>query len=262
MPGLPYIPTLGAVLAAIESAARTRLGPKTSIVVVDLGGGKEYKRASGLPEDMARAAATDLETYSLARVTASEYGSGPPLAVLAIAEAIRNYARGKGKSIFSVLTADSREAVRGVFGEQHGRYASTLRDPTLYTAAAARAALGGTSLAQGAVKFFDPRVQDGGYQSDRKLTYDAVGIVRRWAGDGYVWVGPIEGINEYNLMLMRPATGTVDTAPAIAAIERGRRGLQPSKPTPETPQGRETPWELVAAGAALGLSLAGALVVS
>lgn len=242
------------LLAMVSSTSNSGVaGTDTKIQTISTAGGP-WKRASGTPSVLAQAAGLSLDTYTLARCVASEFGSGPAIALFGIAEAIRNHSTRRGTTIFAALTASSaRPESAGLFGEQSGRYASTLRDPSPRHVAVARSAIEDrTSFVGPAVKFFDPRVQDGGYQADRKLTKDAAQVVESWSSDGYEWIGPVDGINPYNLMLFRPS-GDPQTAAALHEIALGRSGRKDQK---------GFPWPVVMNIAALATGVGGLLARS
>lgn len=164
---------------------------------------------------------------ALAALVASEVGSLPVQYLYAVAEVGINEAAARGISIATLLTGAPKP---GHCGEQRGRWASTSRQPSAKHLLAARLAHAGTAsgFTRGARKFFDPKVQDGGLQRGRPLSFDAIGIVRKWYGEGYKWVGPITVpflgtmlIDPYRLFLM--AKTGVSQEEAEAAIQDGRR---------------------------------------
>lgn len=65
-----------------------------------------------------------LSVWALATVIASEAGSGPALAKIAIAWAVRNEAQRRGVSVFKLIAPD------GKFGSQQGRYAASVHPPS------------------------------------------------------------------------------------------------------------------------------------
>lgn len=214
-------------LGQIAGAKPTRVGPATTLTELELPGGKAW-RSAGDAKKLASASGLDPDLYACARCVQSEEGSSAAEYLLAVAECVRNEARERGAGPLKLLTSptDTYRATAGLFGEQHGRWAATSRDPTEKSVAAARAALiGGTRMIGDARKFYSPKVQDTGRQGARALTSDAVGIIERWSADGWEWIGHIPGVDAYRLMLLRFAgRGKAKTREAIAAIEQGRRG--------------------------------------
>lgn len=210
--------TPAAVIAAIQAASMSKVGTKTSLT------GEVVTIAPSLLADSAQ---LPLDVYSVARLVASEWGSGPAPGLLAIAEAARNRAKALGQTMTAMLTKDTNAAQTGYYGRQTGRWAATSQDPTARAVAAARGALeAGTNVASGAVKFFHPRTQDRGWQGGTALTKDAAQVVTSWAGDGYQFIhdAPLYsmGIDPYEFMIFKRVSGKVDTARALTAISKGR----------------------------------------
>lgn len=174
------------------------------------------------PAQLAAQAGVDIETYSLARVLASEgYGGedvGEIWAIVAIAQAVVNTARARGKNITALVTASTwGTPLAGHYGEQSGRYAATSADPREWHLAVARAVLQGAvpDLARGATQFFDPLVQDGGVQRGTKIkTADA--ILQSWHAHS-AWIGQVPMIDPYALMFLRPEPNPVLRAAALSA---------------------------------------------
>jgi hypothetical protein len=104
-----------------------------------------YDKTTGLvpgaPSDLADQAGLDLESYSLARLIASEEGRSNNSIKAAVAWAVLNHARSSGKSVTSLLTHAKLGAHSGSYGTQRNieqgtdgyngsdRYASTSSDP-------------------------------------------------------------------------------------------------------------------------------------
>jgi hypothetical protein len=106
------------------------------------------------PADLASDAGTDLDTYSLARMIASENGRDSNLIQTAVAWAAANYAEGEGMSISDVLI------LGGHYGDQvRNHYASTRLDPYEGHVAIAEGVLDGTipDPTGGATNFDAPR---------------------------------------------------------------------------------------------------------
>lgn len=200
----------------------------------------------------------DLNTYTLARVVASEFGSGPYPAQLAIADADATRARTAGRSIHNHATGGGT-----TYGRQgyNGRPVSTSLDPTMDHVAVARAALASPGFARGATFYFDPRTQYScwsqplkcipkGTSQPNRLQHP-LAILESWSfkktrkgcardeknryyctygertGRAAQWVGQINGINPYDLMLFKPKADDDHeemTAQAKRIIEAGIRG--------------------------------------
>lgn len=168
-------------------------------------------------------------------MVASEVGRGASaLYMLLVAEAVRNDAKAAGQTIDHYVRNRTNEQyafTKGHYGEQKGRKVSSTRDPSERSLAAARAVLGqGTNYAQGAARFYDPRVQDGGVQGTAKLNYDAIGIAEKWSAEGWNWIGPIDGVNSYRLMMLKKFSGKQNPTAWIAAIKEGRGGAESAAP--------------------------------
>jgi hypothetical protein len=192
-----------------------------------------------LPEDLleqARERAGDpsitMDELTGARLAASEHYSGSQVEWRAIVDAELNRAERKKRSLFEHMVAGGR----GRFGKQgkgSRRRATTARDPTLLHLEAARDVLSGKDrgVSQGAVQFFDPKVMNWAYaqwRAGKKKTVtscDALTLLEAWSFDyarfrrggprcppdrsrsgnyTLAWVGPIEGVDPFELMLMEP----------------------------------------------------------
>jgi hypothetical protein len=213
-------------LAAIAAAPATRVGPKTSLT---------GQIVATSPQSLANAAGLPLDVYALARLVNSEYGSGPPAAMVAIAEAARNRAKLLGQSIAHMLTYEKDSSDSGFFGRQSGRWAATTLDPTQKTVLAARMALEGSNYAGGALWFFSPKAQDGGTQAGQTLKDDAIEIIERWGikgGQKWISSAPLyrEGVDPYKLMIFGKVSAPADVREAVAVVLRRREGLPWSPP--------------------------------
>lgn len=174
-----------------------------------------------------------LDEYTLARVINSEHGRGGPVELVAIGDADVNKAQATGRSIFQHATGGS-----GQYGPQDNvRPVSSARSPGPRHVKAALAVTRGPArgIARGARRYFDPRVMDIGYRayragtSTKVISCSALGVLEAWTfsrprcggnrccanglpvpapnGSGQEeWVGPIHGVDAYELMLMRPKT--------------------------------------------------------
>lgn len=187
------------------------------------------------PFSLAQSAGLDLDTYALARAVASET-SGSAAQLLAVAEAIRNAAAEKGRSVFAQVTRDrSHPFADKLFGEQAGRFVSSRQNPRGQHVEAAMVALDlGTRLARDAVRFISPKTHDSGVQRGRSIP-SAEEIIRSRASEGLLWVGPIEGIDEYDLMLLSRQAKREPTE-ALAAIAPKRPTVVASRETIVLPE--------------------------
>lgn len=220
-------------LDTIAAASGNLVGRDTSTTKLTAGE-KSWRGVDVPPADLHAAAGLDADIYALARCVASEVGQkATPVYQLAIAESVVREARvwKGGSSVFTMLTGRTRADAAwtaGKYGEQRGRWASTSNDPSGKNVAAARAALGGTTLTPPASKgarFFDAKVMDGGRQGDHQLRLDATGLVAEWGEEGWQWIGPLPGVDTYLLAVMhKVAKGSANNAKLVEAIERGRKG--------------------------------------
>jgi hypothetical protein len=176
-----------------------------------------------------------LDELTAARLAASEYGNGGPAELACVIDAGVNQAAANGESLTDHLTD-----TRGRYGPQDAsRPASTRQNANLRHLAAARAVLAGGELAGialGARRFFSPRSQDDQHRAwkfglGKKVhSCSALGLLTAWSyvrpkcsngrrccADGMPpaspngkhpesWVGPIDGVNPYVLMLLRPSS--------------------------------------------------------
>ncbi len=91
-------------LEVIAAASRQRVGPATSLV-------NDAIRVA--PSELAAKAGFSPAVYAVGRLVHSEYGFGPPAALLAIAEAARNEAARRGVDVVKKFAVDG---VMGVIG--------------------------------------------------------------------------------------------------------------------------------------------------
>ena len=241
-----------ASMNAINASKDNHLwGLDTSIKAL-INGTASYDAVNISSERLHAAVDEPRDVYAVARCIASEVGTGHhAMYMVTVAEAIRNEAAiwdtpqknpnhpgGEArKSPYFLLTGKTTAAfawTRGWYGRQHGRWAATTSDPTAKTRAAARLALiYGSQLSNGARRWFDPKVQDGGEQAGKPLQYDAMGIASKWGGEGWEWVGALPNIEAYTHSLMRYVGHPVDNADLKRIIALGRA----NKPTmgPDSP---------------------------
>lgn len=215
--------SIDSVIGSLNSAGSNSIAKRWTLAEVD-----GYKRVSPALVTLASDAGVSPDEMALAALVCSEVGSLPAQYQYAVAEVALNEAAARGTSVSGLLCG---APAPGCCGEQRGRWASTARPPTARHLLAARLALQGAAagFTRNARKFFDPKVQDGGSQGGRALAFDAMGIVRKWYGEGYRWVGPIAVpligtliIDPYRLFLMSK-TGAASQTEAEEAIVDGRR---------------------------------------
>lgn len=225
-------------LARIAAAAATAVGTSLTAVAVKSPDGK--RSWLGLPADASatlyRSTDADRDLYSVARCVSSE-SAGPPAVLLGIAEAVWAEAEARGISAWDLLvnrtSKDGRwDFTRGRYGEQHGRYASTRRTPTVRSMVAARMAREGSDIARGARAWMAPKVNDDGRQGGRNLR-DAITVAKEWAMSGREWIGPMEGVDSYRQAFFRQlgAGKRADVSAFVEMVERGRRGIATIGPT-------------------------------
>lgn len=236
--------TLPELLNRVLAAPGVSVGPGNP--VIELHDGYQFR---GVPTSTwARAVQVQDDIATAAWVAASEARDVTkyPAEAFAIVEALGNAARAAQRTVTEQATRDvTHMAAAGHFGRQAGRWCSTFQPPTARHLELARLALHPREaplLAGAARRWIDPKVQDGGKQGTTTLAYNAVGIVKKWALDGWEWIGPVAGpdgsqlLDPYRLMLMQRAISPLSprTLPAITAIVDGRIRwhVQPGVPDP------------------------------
>jgi hypothetical protein len=233
----------------------------------------------------ARALVEDLgeDEYALARVIASEYASGSPVELCAIGDADINKAAAEHRDLVDHITGGSM--VYGSQGSDAGggrkRPVSSARAPGPRHVRAALALLRGgffqrlfafgvppaRGIARGARRYFDPRAQLSSHRTNPGTHCHPLTILERWTfalpwgatrcslgttrgRDQEEWIGPLDGVNAYELMLMRPAGRQQQ-----ALYESARRviesaGADQSGPSPARPLVELLVVVLIAAAAA------------
>lgn len=190
------------VLEDIEAASRRdRLGPRTTRI--EVGG---YLRVAEHPFALADKANMDLnprqpDRYALARMVHAEEGSSSVIEKLCVCEAVVNRAKERGISPYSVITYDRRRELWGFFGEQSGRYCASggSADPNQQDGSVVLAITAGEiTLVRNATKFFAPRIRR---QRGKELK-SRERIVTDWAREGFQWIGPLDGLDAGDLMLL------------------------------------------------------------
>lgn len=218
-------------LDAIRGAGTGIVGPTTETRIV-INGDKSYTRVDADADRLAQLSRYPRDIYYTARCISSEVGSArAPEYHLSVAEAIRNEAAATDwKTPTRMLVqrvSAGYEFTRGWFGEQHGRWSSTSRDPYKKAIVAAQAVMAEqTNFTNGARRWYSPRVQDGGKQGTRELRYDAVGIAEKWGAEGWIWIGSLPNVVTYDHALFRrnEKGAATDNAMLVTAIKEGRDG--------------------------------------
>lgn len=208
---------------AIAGTGNARVGEASSFETVTTTKAS-YQVVAESPEYLAQSAGKTLDEYSLARMVQSEEGGNGPVHMLAVAEAAVNEARRRGRTVTRLLTASAIVGVDGHYSEQAaGKWASTRSDPRERAAKAAELALQGSNVFMGVVDYFSPRNQDAGSQNGHTLRLSSEQYIAERASEGLFWIGPVAGVNPYELMLFsRQPQGTTDAANAV--VESGRKG--------------------------------------
>lgn len=184
-----------------------------------------------------------LDEYTLARVIASEGGREPRPHQLAIGDADITRARAHGRSIFAHATGGSGRYGRQGYGTPK-RPVSTTVDPSRSHLEVARELLGGKAgWTGGATAYYNPAVQYSCWARPTScVPRDVAGalnrnqhpldVLEKWSyaravsncgrdpqqryrctlgpkssTAGMEWVGPLNGVDAYRLMLFRPTRG-------------------------------------------------------
>jgi len=168
------------------------------------------------PEALAAQAGLDVQTYTLARVIASEEGSSPRLHKVAVGWAVMNEAARKNQTLMTRVTNGS-----GQYGAQNAstgaRYVSTARDPSTDDVEVARAILTGREPdpTGGCHRFFAPAAQDALVASGKaKYTMTADEIIAKWTKEGQIPVA-VAGIDFRKLAFFRWPNGARWSAPSV-----------------------------------------------
>lgn len=209
-----------------------------------------------------------LDEYALARVINSEADRRPVLEQACIADSDVNRARDRGRSLFDYITNGSGQfGGQGRGDDGVTRLQSSARPPGPKHVEVALAVLRRSwkawpfllppllGVSRGARQYFNPKVQDAMHAKDpASHSCSALGLLRAWTFDTekcgarrccaggapapdarrgraqMEWVGPIPGVDAYQLMLIRPATANQGAlyAEAVKVIEskgayQGRR---------------------------------------
>jgi hypothetical protein len=229
------------------------------------------------------------EEYALARVIASEHSRGSPTEICCIGDATLNGAAAAGRTLIDHVTAGANAfGGQGTVGAgARKRPVSSARPPGARHLRAALALLRGRffglvdpparGISKGARRFFDPRSQlsqhKGGVGHCHPLVIlERWTFARKWGAtrctllpkngtDQQEWVGPIAGVDAYELMLFRKAGR--DQAALYAAARRviESQGLNQEGPNPIMPLAEFALVLALAAGAAWVLTSGGGALV-
>lgn len=223
-------------LNTLQSVPMTLRRPRTKPTIVD-----GYERAEPSGPFWAAAAGLAPDEAAGARMIQSEAGDllarGYVAYAVAVGLATMNEAYRRATSfepgaVFRLVTGDAREQHAGYFGRQGGRWCASLADPSARALEAWRVASAlhgdGLDFTTGARRWDDGWTQDRLWKAGR-VKHDALGIVRKWAADGWEWVGPIFGtdgktplIDPYRLMLFRFVGRRADVWRGEQAVKDGR----------------------------------------
>ena len=227
-----------------------KLGPRINDSTVDAAGSVRQSIETLLAQARKFDPLVSVDELAAARLIASEYASGSETEWAAIVDAEMNRAEKNGRSLMRSLTGTS--ARFGRQGASPPRPASTRLDPRRAHLDVAIAVVRGgemRGISRGATRFFDPRAQDGQHNkwksggSKHIHSCPALGTLEAWSFDyrrgkdrdgkrrrrcppdktrvgknTLAWVGPIAGIDAYELMLFAPTpTGLEHTKRYVAA---------------------------------------------
>jgi hypothetical protein len=197
-------------------------------------------------------------------VVASEHRGGTPSELCCIADATVNQARAAGHELVDHLTAGTgnygAQASDGVGGRK--RPMSSARAPGERHIRAALAVIRpgflgiidapARGISRGARKYFDPRAQHASHRANPGTHCHPLVILERWTyslpwgatrcslgtarGGGQLeWIGPIGGVNAFELMLLRPAGRQQDALYAAARHVIESQGLEQTGPSKAVP---------------------------
>ena len=206
--------------------------------------------------EQARRAIPDItaDEYALARVIASEAGSRPEVEQMVIASCDINRARRAGLSLSAHIARGGRYGAQGI----GGRLQSSRLDPSaVHARLAMRVVREGRDYALGGEIYFNPRVQWRCHSRPRECSVDGElnrnqspeAVVKSWsyvmarrscgrdAQQRYVcsygpatgkrnqWVGPIVGIDPWQLMVFQPRNDGAHEQRTQEALQVIRRGI-------------------------------------
>ncbi len=160
------------------------------------------------PSELAEIAGVDVDTYSLARMIASEQETKSPSGneLVGVANVVLNEARARGISVTDLLTSSSVGG--GFYGAQSAgsRYAATSKDPYERDITIASGVLSGDipDITQGARHFFSPATQDILHARDETKYKSADEIDSRWRKEGYLPI-VVDDVDDSRLRFYRKA---------------------------------------------------------
>jgi len=145
------------------------------------------------PGTLAKMAGVDIQAFTLATVISSEHGSESNEVQQAVAWAVLNEAKRRGKSVFDVVTAGK---FPGRYARQSvgGRYVATMSPPYQRHLINARMVLSGKigDPLKGGTKFFSPKTQDILNKRDPSKWRPSAVVLADWKKSGNI---PISVLN-------------------------------------------------------------------
>jgi hypothetical protein len=240
-------------LGAIDAASTAKVGPATSKLTIKQGE-LSYLRVKEQTPWLHAQSKLDRNMYSTARCVASEVGvKAPSMALLSVAECIRNEAKERGVEPYALLAAGTSAAyawTKGMYGEQHGRWASTGADPHGRSVAAAMAGLiGGSNVTNNGRRWVDCALLDKGTQNGRTVR-PAHEVCLKWGAEGWQWIGPLPNVDPYQHAVMRfVGKNNVNTQAMLTMIDAGR--ANETQPGQDETDKKGVPWWLWAASGAI-----------
>lgn len=176
------------------------------------------------PAEMAKRAGVPLDVYTLARYVQSEVGTSHVAETVAVGEAAVNRSKGNVNALL-LYRQNPGHPNRGFYGPIHGgggvesapygRWAATSKDPTVAALAIAQLIMSGGShnFAQGA--------DDQNGMQYAKAFADPEATIRRQAGEGDYWVGPLPGVDPWRTFLMHNYGKHISGVQHDALLTRG-----------------------------------------
>lgn len=170
------------------------------------------------PGGLAAQAGVGIDQYALARMIASEIGSGTFAEQVACAECARNKAAERGVSVSQLLLrANPRSAQSDGLFSRHivkedgsTKWASTFQSPSKENSLAAVAVMNGSNSTGGAVDFYAPG-------EVKRST--AIGYFKSNARAGLQWTGPLDGVDARKMMTFVRVGEGADVSGALAFLD-------------------------------------------
>lgn len=210
----------------------------------DMGDGRRRIRES--PGQLAQQAGLSQEEYTLARMIASEGYSGgggylgETVGRVCLAQAVRNEAKRRGKTITELCTRD------GHYGTQNWViYCATSKDPVRWHGDIARAVLAGDvpDLVRGATNFVPPSLWGNAANAGQEATQSGnklkafTDLMASWH-TSKAWIGDvIPGLNPYHLLLLKNEPSAERRRASLQAVldlydkgRKGQSGILPGNP--------------------------------